>query len=258
MIEPDELRVDGQGDEVVVLLHGWPDTLRLWDGQVAALQDRYRCVRFTWPGFECRRPGPVPSLDELVGLVERVVQAHAGDRPVTLLLHDWGCVFGYEFAMRHPQRVKRVVAADIGDAGSRAHVASLSLPQKVGMVGYQSMLAGAWKLGGKVGDLMTRQLAAAMRVPADPATLHSGMNWPYHLQWSGGLKRLHRVAQPPWPLLFLYGRRKPFLFHSPAWAEAVARRPGSAVHGLDAGHWLMLSRRDEFNRRMRDWLDTGG
>ena len=33
------VRIEGQGP-TVVMLHGWPDTLALWDGTVAALQDQ--------------------------------------------------------------------------------------------------------------------------------------------------------------------------------------------------------------------------
>jgi pimeloyl-ACP methyl ester carboxylesterase len=32
-----EVWLQGQGDEVILMLHGWPDTRALWDGTVAAL-----------------------------------------------------------------------------------------------------------------------------------------------------------------------------------------------------------------------------
>ena len=38
------------------MIHGWPDTYRLWDAQVAFFKDRYRCVRFTLPGFDIDKP----------------------------------------------------------------------------------------------------------------------------------------------------------------------------------------------------------
>ena len=47
-----EVFQDGDRGPVVLMLHGWPDTRSLWDDQVAALSARYRCVRFTLPGFE--------------------------------------------------------------------------------------------------------------------------------------------------------------------------------------------------------------
>ena len=41
-----------EGSETIVMIHGWPDTYRLWDAQVEELKSRYRCVRFTLPGFD--------------------------------------------------------------------------------------------------------------------------------------------------------------------------------------------------------------
>ena len=41
--------VEGEGGESIVMIHGWPDTYRLWDAQADFLRDRYRCVRFTLP-----------------------------------------------------------------------------------------------------------------------------------------------------------------------------------------------------------------
>ena len=47
MVDGIEVLVEGSGPETLLMLHGWPDTLRLWDGTVQALHDRFRCVRFT-------------------------------------------------------------------------------------------------------------------------------------------------------------------------------------------------------------------
>src|SRR6478735_2879020 len=42
-----DLHIEGTGPETIVMIHGWPDTYRLWDKQVEHLKDRYRCIRFT-------------------------------------------------------------------------------------------------------------------------------------------------------------------------------------------------------------------
>jgi pimeloyl-ACP methyl ester carboxylesterase len=55
-------------------------------------------------------------------------------------------------------------------------------------------------------------------------------------------------------MLFVYGRRKPFMFHSSAWAEEIAARPGCGVLAFDCGHWVMVARADEFNRAVVAWL----
>ena len=79
-----EVWLQGQGDEVVLMLHGWPDTRALWDGTVAALQDRATCARLTLPGFES---GPAAtSLDDMCQLLRQVVDRISPGQPVTLSL----------------------------------------------------------------------------------------------------------------------------------------------------------------------------
>jgi pimeloyl-ACP methyl ester carboxylesterase len=35
-------------------------------------------------------------------------------QPVSLVLHDWGCMYGYMLERQHPELVKNVVSMDIG------------------------------------------------------------------------------------------------------------------------------------------------
>src|ERR1051325_3301191 len=99
-----EVIVEGSGPSIV-MVHGWPDTYRLWDGQVEALKQRFRCIRFTLPGFDLSQPPRAYSLDEVIGAIAEVVSRTCAGEKATLLLHDWGCFYGYQFAMRHPERV---------------------------------------------------------------------------------------------------------------------------------------------------------
>ena len=48
-----DILVEGPSDAqapTLLMVHGWPDTHRLWDAQAAYLQTQWRCVRFTLPG----------------------------------------------------------------------------------------------------------------------------------------------------------------------------------------------------------------
>lgn len=249
-----DVHVEGEGAETIVMVHGWPDTYRLWDSTVAALKDRYRCARFTLPGYDSGKPARRPTLDELVATYAAVVDAVSPGAPVTLLVHDWGCVFGYQYAMRHPQRVRRIVAVDIGDTNSKAFLQSLPLKAKLGVAGYQLWLALAWKLGGGTGTRMTRSMARWLRSPSDPGPITWQMDYPYWMAWTGGLRGSVRVA-PACPVLYIYGERKPFMFHSPQWPQRVMAQPGSRVLGLRTGHWVMLQQPDAFNAAVRQWLD---
>ena len=238
------------------MIHGWPDTYRLWDAQVAALKDRYRCVRFTLPGFERSDARRAYSLDEVIGVIREVVEKSCPRGRVTLLLHDWGCFFGYQFAARHPSLVERVIGVDIGDAGSRANRGELGIRGKLMVIAYQLWLALAWRIGGRVGDAMARLMARVLRCPTDPKTIGSQMGYPYALRWlgaAGGLRGV-RSYEPSVPMLFLYGERKPLMFHSRAWAERLAAQPQNRVQGFATGHWVMIGRPREFNEALLDWL----
>ena len=250
-----EVLVEGEGPPVV-MVHGWPDTHRLWDATVTALKDRYRCIRFTLPGFDLSREGRAYSLDEVIETIRRIVAATAPDAKVTLLLHDWGCFFGYQFAMRHPQLVDRVIGVDIGDAGSGRHRAEMGRKSQLMVLAYQMWLALAWRIGGGIGTAMARWMARTMRCPTDPQGIGAQMGYPYALRWlgvAGGLKGL-KTFSPVGPMLYLYGERKPFMFHSRAWVERLAVRPSSRALGLPTGHWVMVARPREFNDAVRTWL----
>jgi pimeloyl-ACP methyl ester carboxylesterase len=251
-----EVIVEGSGAESVVMIHGWPDTYRLWDAQVQALKSKYRCVRFTLPGFDLTKPGRAYSLDELVDTVRGIVERVCPGERVTLLLHDWGCVFGYQFASRHPQLVKRVIGVDIGDAGSQRNLAELSIKAKLMVVAYQWWLALAWRLGDRLGDRMARWMAALARAPAPPQNIGAQMGYPYAVRWfgvKGGFATL-RAFDAQVPMLFFYGERKPFMFHSTAWRDRLAAKPGNRVIGLPTGHWVMVQRPKEFNEAVLSWL----
>src|SRR3954470_19193638 len=84
-----DVHVEGRGSPGVLMIHGWPDTHRLWDGTVEALRGRHRCVRFTLPGYEIGTPRRAVSLAAMLELIEAIVDAVSPKRPVALLLHDW-------------------------------------------------------------------------------------------------------------------------------------------------------------------------
>ncbi len=251
-----DVLVEGEGAKCIVMVHGWPDTHRLWDATVEALKDRYRCVRFTLPGFDLSRPGRAYSLDEVVRTILEVVVAVSPDSRIVLLVHDWGCLYGYQFAMQYPERVERVVGVDIGDAGSRGNRAELGWKGMFLIWAYQMWLALAWRIGGRIGTGMARRMARAMRCPVPSEQIGAQMGYPYAVRWlgvAGGFRGLQGF-RPEVPMLYVYGERKPFFFHSRPWIERLAARPGNRVLGFPTGHWVMIGRPREFHEAVRSWL----
>lgn len=254
-LDQTEILIDGAGPESIVMIHGWPDTAGLWDLQVATLSTDYRCIRFTLPGVEPGGRRRSYSAEDIVEFIRRVVEQASGGTPVTLMLHDWGCFYGYLFAARYPELVTRIIGVDIGDAGSRRHRRELTLPAKFATIAYQFWLAAAWRIGGRLGDWMARLIARVARAPGDHRRVRAQMGYPYYVQWARWFRgeRPGRMA-PHCPLLFLYGKRKPFHFHSKHWASELAAKPGCRVIGLDTGHWVMVQAPEQFNREVIAWL----
>jgi pimeloyl-ACP methyl ester carboxylesterase len=254
-----EVHIEGDGAETILMVHGWPDTYRVWDGQVEHLKGRYRCVRFTLPGFAAADVRRTYSLDELTGLIKQIVEHVAPGQKVILMLHDWGCIFGYEFYMRNPHLVSKIVGVDVGDKASVTQ--SRSLVDWVMVLSYQGWLAMAWIIGGPIGDWIARAIARAGGCPVPREHIGSRMTYPYFMEWFGGRQSYRRQGQPfipACPILFIYGRRKPFMFHAKAWAEGLLASKGNRVEEFDTGHWVMLGQPDRFNEVVDDWLSAPG
>lgn len=255
-VDGTEVLIEGQGGHTIVMIHGWPDTHALWDAQVPVLAPHLRCVRFTLPGFDLQRGRRGLDLEAMTAQLAAIVDAVSPGQPVTLLLHDWGAVYGYQYAMRHAERVARLVGVDVGEVSSSEFVRSLSWKAKLGIAAYQGWLALAYLMPAALGDRMTRWMARQLRAPAPAAHIAAQMNHPYVSNWTGGFMRSLAV-RPRCPMLFVFGQRKPFMFHASAWAERIAATPGGAVRGLPTGHWVMVQQPEAFNRILLDWLGLG-
>jgi pimeloyl-ACP methyl ester carboxylesterase len=250
-----DIHVEGEGAESIVMVHGWPDTYRLWDTSVEALKSRYRCIRFTLPGFDPRSDGRSYTLEELVAFLSEVIERTSPGKKVILLLHDWGCFFGYQFYARHQEKVSRIIGVDIGDP--RATAKTMTGREKAIMLAYQTWNAMAWRIGGGVGTWMIRAMARLGGCRSDPEPMSWRMGYPYYQLWFGGRDSFRgqvRRFEPQCPMLFVYGKRKPLRFHSPAWAEALGEQPGNRVVEFDTGHWVMAQQPERFNQVVTSWL----
>src|SRR5215213_556776 len=120
-------RVQGDGVEIsvldegegrpVLLLHGFPDSSKLWRLQVPVLVDAgFRVLAPDLRGFgESERPSEVAdyrvgrSVADMVALLD----ASGVDR-VSVVAHDWGAGVGWALAAFVPDRVERLVAMAVG------------------------------------------------------------------------------------------------------------------------------------------------
>jgi haloalkane dehalogenase len=104
---------EGKG-ETVLMVHGNPTWSFYFRDVVKALSPNYRCIVPDHVGMGLSdRPTDAQynytlksRVDDLDKLMERI----APTGPVTLIVHDWGGMIGLSWAVRHPERIKAIIA----------------------------------------------------------------------------------------------------------------------------------------------------
>lgn len=257
-----EYTIEGNtGGPTLVFIHGWPDNASLWRKQVEALGGDFRCVLLTLPNFgeQPEKAGgfDVPELVERLAATIREVQA--GGR-VGLVIHDWGAYLGYRLEQLHPELVHSIAALDIG-----GHLHPITMRDRLMIMGYQWALIACWLTGGLIpplGNVMTRAVGKVVGVPArQRAVIRSRYNYLYFYLWRAMLLpwQRHKLLtryRPRCPVMFLFGVRKPLMFHSLRWLEIVAETGGYATGVENAGHWLMESHAEIVNANLTRWFQS--
>jgi len=88
----------------VVLVHGVPDTHRVWNKLIAEL-DRTDVIAISLPGFGCPiPPGFTPTKDSYADWLANELQSING--PIDLVAHDWGCLLALRAMMLKPELVR--------------------------------------------------------------------------------------------------------------------------------------------------------
>jgi pimeloyl-ACP methyl ester carboxylesterase len=111
-----EYEVTGEGP-AVVLLHGFPDSGRLWRHQVPALAEAgFNVIVPDMRGYgRSDRPREVAAytMDRLAGDV-LAVMSDAGAERAHVVGHDWGAGVAWAIALFAPERVDHLVALSVG------------------------------------------------------------------------------------------------------------------------------------------------
>lgn len=258
---------------VVVLVHGYPDTSRVWDGVAARLAHRYHVVTYDVRGAGASgapdsREGY--ALDLLMGDMAKVLATVSPTRPVHLVGHDWGSVQGWE-AVTGEGAGRRFASFTSISGPCLDHVGHWMLarrslrPKDVAVLvrqGLRSWYVGAfqlpgatffWRLGGA--RLVVRSLRRAGELPEgvepNPTLATDGArginlyraNVPQRLRHPGD-----RSTEVPVQLIVPSG--DPFV--TPALLDGTARwAPRLWRRDVPGGHWLPRTEPD----RVAGWIE---
>ena len=104
--------------EVIVMLHGNPSWSYYWRRLVLGLRDRYRCIVPDHIGMGLSdKPDDAHyayTLQSRIDDLERLLDGIGITGPVTLAVHDWGGMVGFGWAVKHSDRVRRLVVLNTG------------------------------------------------------------------------------------------------------------------------------------------------
>ena len=222
-----------------VLVHGVPDTHRLWDGLRAALRRR-DVLTPSLPGFGVPVPAGFDATKE--SYVEWLTDelARIGE-PVDLVGHDWGSLLVQRVASLRPDLIRTWAC---GDGPVDREYVWHDLAQQ-----WQTPGVGEAIMAAMTGDALAEGLAAA-GIPADDARAvaarvddrmkdcilrlyRSAVN--VGAEWEDDVARIRR------PALVLWSRDDPYV--APRFAERLAARVrGELVLFEGCGHWWPFER----------------
>jgi pimeloyl-ACP methyl ester carboxylesterase len=103
----------GEGEDVVLCLHGWPQHWYEWRHLMPALADRHRVLALDLRGFGWSEAPPHGYEKEEMASDVLAVLDELGLEQVKLVGHDWGGWIGFLLCLREPERFERYLALNI-------------------------------------------------------------------------------------------------------------------------------------------------
>ena len=242
-------------------------------GRMPGAADTHRCVvpdhigmgLSDKPGDDCYEYTLKSRIDDLDALLE-----HAGVREkVTLVVHDWGGMIGFGWALRHPERVARLI---ILNTGAFPLPASKPMPWQLSL-GRDSRLGALMIRGFNAFSGAASYVGVKTRMPPDVrrayvapydswanriATLRFVQDIPlkpgdkaWDLVEEGG-RRLHEFADRP--ALICWGMQD-FVFDRHFLQGFRERLPKAQVHEFaEAGHYVLEDEAERIVPLVREFL----
>ena len=266
----------GEGDELALCLHGFPECWYSWRYQLPHLANLgYRVWAPDLRGYG-ERAGPPRSRDYAIEILMTDVGAlidAAGAPRVLLLGHDWGGIIAWYFAMRRVRPLERLVIMNVPHPGAAA-----------GAVGPREMLRRFWYalffqipwlpetlLGARecraIGEIFRRcganpdvfpeeVLSIYRRAAARPGNLKAMLDYYRALIRGGGLYRQRALGHPAIepPPLVVWGEDDIVL------PKGSTYRTGEFVRDLTlrylpgVSHWVQQDAPESVNAMLEAWL----
>ena len=242
---------------LLIFLHGYPDTLQLWDPLLPSLKQDYACLRISYPNFDPKHQLKwglsfekiVENVKEIADFTDKKLK-----RKKTLVMHDFGSFIGFLFDEKFPGYLSDIISLDIG-LGKDNKSMKKTIFSFVLTFCYQVFLSLSFLVGGFVGNSMTKAFIFLVKkggyVPKNEKNINCSMNYMYFYLWRmiliGIFKKNKRILNnyvPSCPMAFIYGKDKPFMFHGERFVKRLMEDEKCEVHMVKGGHWVMIAHKD--------------
>jgi len=266
-------REAGRSDApVILLLHGFPSSSRMFDPLFPLLSSRYHLVALDFPGFG-HSAAPPPerfsyTFDHLAQVTDHFAEA-LGLAHYVLYLQDYGGPIGFRLALAHPERVQALIVQNavaheegLGPlwAARRAFWADRASNEAKLRENFLSLEATRLRHVGTSPnvdryspDLWTDELAFLLQPGQDRIQLDLFYDYRNNVASYPRWQQYLRSHRPP--TLVVWGKYDPSFMV--AGATAYGRDvPDAEIHLLEAGHFALDEAADEIARRIDVFLSA--
>lgn len=269
----------GEGERLVVLLHGFPECWYSWRKQLPILGKRYRVVAPDMRGYNLSdKPARVEDyqmsrlVDDVTGLIR-----HLGAREAAVIGHDWGGAVAWAVAQHYPDYVWKLASLQVPPPAVWAR--NLTLKQALRswyMLFFQlprvpewwmarddfAALAKAFRATSRPGTFSDRDIEVYKAAMREPGALTAAVNYyranvrSFFARRSGGgdgIKERERVRVPT---LFVYGERDfAIVPETVAGVADYVDAPYTELRLARNNHWVQQESPAEVNAALFSFLD---
>jgi pimeloyl-ACP methyl ester carboxylesterase len=266
----------GTGEDLVILLHGFPEFWYSWRHQLPVLGRRYHVIAPDMRGYNLSdKPARVEDyrMELLVQDVFGLIRSFGKDK-AAIVAHDWGAGVAWAVAQRHPELVSRLVTMQVPPpAAWRANFTLRQMRHSWYMFFFQLPRLPEWWASAndfaKVGK-MYKETSARSDAFTDedievykealrqPGALTAGINY-YRANVFRALFRsgaeTPAVGRIRVPTLFIYGEQDHAVL--PETVRDLGRfidAPYSELRIPDSGHWVQNEAPAEVNEALLRFL----
>jgi pimeloyl-ACP methyl ester carboxylesterase len=246
-------REAGDEGEPVILLHGFPETSRMWEPLLLRLEaEGFRALAPDQRGYS---PGARPrgahhyGWGALAADVVALADA-AGFGRVHLVGHDHGACVGWTAAQRAPERIASLSALSLPHPAGFGEAIRTD-PEQKAKSAYLELFAREQDperalaandfaaLRGILRPHAPAEVEAILAVLRQPGALTCALHWYRANLRTEGDDATAKVGPVSVPALLLWGRGDPFVGRAAVDAGARHVRGPYRQVELDAGHWLV-------------------